>query len=50
MVVMTAGVVASKVREKREKDNHLVRVWSLVNGHVMQCVAAWSCLVFCPCV
>ena len=24
---MTAGVVASKVREKREKDNHLV--WSL---------------------
>ena len=27
---MTAGVVASKVREKREKDNHLV--WSLVTG------------------
>ena len=46
---MTAGVVASKVREKREKDNHLVRCM-MVTGVVMLCnvwrllgclVAAW---------
>ena len=45
MVVMTAGVVASKVREKREKDNHLV--WSLVTGQ-WSCYAMCGCLVFCP--